>query len=87
MRGRIGYLSAAVFAVVLAAGAQFSSAQRPSSGHPSPECQACANACVEQFNACKANGEEKSEFGKCAEAEEKCAAECRRTVCHPSSQR
>ncbi len=91
MRGRIGYLSAAIFAVVLAAGMQFSfaSGQQPSSGHPSEECQLCAQDCEIQFNLCKAGGEEKSKFGKCAEALEKCAADCRKPggACHPGSRR
>lgn len=91
MRGRVGYLSAAVFAVVVALGMQFSfaSAQQPSSGHPTPECQACATACELAFEACKANGEEKSKFGKCARDLEQCAADCRQPggACHPGAAR
>jgi hypothetical protein len=64
-------------------------AQRNSGGHPTPECQACAQACETQFEECKAtNGEEKSAFGKCAEKLEQCGAACRRPggACNPQTQ-
>lgn len=97
MKGRrIAYLGTLFLGAVLALSAALSvapsmtvGAQRNSSGHPTPECQACAQACEVQFEDCKAtNGESKSAFGKCAEQLEKCGAECRKPggPCNPQTQ-
>ena len=88
MKKVFGYFSAAFLAAFLAVTLQTSlaSAQQSNSGHPSPECEACAQACRDEFDLCKlTNGTSKSAFGKCAEALEKCGAECRKPggACNP----
>ena len=90
MKKTIGYFSAAFLAAFLAVTMQFSfvSAQQPSGGHPTPECEACAQACRDEFELCKlTNGTSKSAFGKCAAALEKCGAACRRPggACNPQT--
>jgi hypothetical protein len=78
MKRRLAYVSTAVFAVIVAVGVQFSSAQQNNGGHPSEACQACAQACRDKFELCKIeNGTSKSAFGKCASEQQKCGAECR----------
>ena len=91
MKRILGYFSAAFLAAFLALTAQFTlvSAQQPSGGHPTPECEACAQACRDEFEACKlANGTAKSAFGKCARDLEQCGAACRRPggACNPQTE-
>ena len=86
MGRRVGYLSAFVLAAALAVAASFSfaTAQRPSGGHPTPECVACAEACRMEFEACKAAGRP---FGECAREQQKCGADCRKPggACNPQT--
>jgi hypothetical protein len=86
MKRRVGYLSALVLAAALAVITQFSfaTAQRPSGGHPTPECEACAQACRVEFEACKASGRP---FGQCASEQQQCGAACRRPggACNPQT--
>ena len=87
MKRKVSYLVAFVFAVVLAVILQLSlaTAQRPSGGHPTPECQACAQACRDAFEVCKAEGRP---FGECAREQQQCGAACRRPggACHPQTE-
>lgn len=90
MKKMFGYFSAAFLAAFLAVAVQTSlvSAQQSSGGHPSPECQACAQACETEFENCKAvNGTSKSAFGKCARDLEQCGARCRKPggPCNPQT--
>jgi len=90
MKKILGYFSAAFLAAFLAVTAQFSlvSAQQSNGGHPTPECEACAQACRDAFELCKlTNGTSKSAFGKCASEQQKCGADCRRPggACNPQA--
>jgi hypothetical protein len=90
MKKILGYFSAAFLAAFLAVTAQFTlvSAQQSNGGHPTPECEACAQACRDAFELCKlTNGTSKSAFGKCARDLEQCAAACRKPggACNPQA--
>jgi len=88
MKKIFGYFSAAFLAAFLAVTVQTSlaSAQQSNGGHPSPECEACAQACRDEFEQCKLiNGTSKSAFGQCARELEQCGARCRKPggACNP----
>jgi hypothetical protein len=90
MKKILGYFSAAFLAAFLALTAQFSlvSAQQSSGGHPTPECEACAQACRDAFDACKLErAGQKNGFGTCARDLEQCGAACRRPggACNPQT--
>lgn len=86
MRRRLAYISSFALAAALSVMLQFSfaTAQRPSGGHPTPECEACAQACRVEFEACKAAGRP---FGECAREQQKCGADCRKPggACNPQT--
>ena len=91
MKRKLAYLSTSFLAAVLAVILHFSfaTAQQPSGGHPTPECEACAQACRDEFEACKqTNGTSKSAFGQCARELEQCAAACRKPggACNPQTE-
>ncbi|HEX8503202.1 MAG TPA: hypothetical protein VF659_21640 [Pyrinomonadaceae bacterium] len=90
MKKILGCFSAAFLAAFLAVTAQFTlvSAQQSSGGHPTPECEACAQACRDAFELCKLeNGTSKSAFGKCAREQQQCGADCRKPggACNPQA--
>jgi hypothetical protein len=90
MKKVLGYFSAAFLAAFLAVTAQFTlvSAQQSNGGHPTPECEACAQACRDAFELCKLNnGTSKSAFGHCARDLEQCGAACRKPggACNPQT--
>ncbi len=90
MKKTLGYFSAAFLAAFLVLTAQFSlaSAQKSNGGHPTPACEACAEACRIEFEDCKRlNGTSKSAFGQCARQLEQCGAACRRPdgACNPQT--
>lgn len=90
MKKILGYFSAAFLAAFLGLTAQFTlvSAQQSNGGHPTPECEACAQACRDEFENCKlVNGTSKSAFGMCARELEQCGAACRRPggACNPQT--
>ena len=86
MRIKVGYFLGFALAVILAVVTHFTfvSAQKNSGGHPTPECEACAQACRVEFEACKAAGRP---FGVCAREQQKCGAECRKPggACNPQT--
>lgn len=88
MKRILGYFSAAFLAAFLAVTMQSSlaSAQQSNGGHPSPECEACAQACRDAFEACKVErAGQKNGFGTCARDLEQCGAACRKPggACNP----
>ncbi len=81
-------LLAAVFAVILPFSAPTGTAQQSSGGHPTPECEQCAQDCRDAFELCKLqNGTSKSAFGQCAREQQQCGAACRRPggACNPQT--
>lgn len=86
MGRKASYFFGLALAAILAVATHFSfaAAQRPSGGHPTPECEECAQACRVEFEACKAAGRP---FGQCAREQQQCGAACRRPggACNPQT--